>query len=123
MAKQQNSLDKKFEWRQVWHVFDEIGKWIYRLRSILLAIPVIVAAIVLASYNIVNLPEYVGLNLRADGEYATIITRGMAVLSPLALTSVCLLMMFCSKKILYPWLISLFSLILPLIFLFTSTFP
>ena len=97
--------------------------WVYRLRSILLAIPVLVASVVLAVINMGKLPEIVGLNMQSNGEYATAITRGVAVMGPFALTAICLLLMFCSKKVLYPWLISLFSLALPLLFLFTSTFP
>lgn len=96
--------------------------WVYRLRSVVLAIPVLVAAIVLAIYNTAHLPEVIGLNLQANGEYAQTITRGVAVMGPLALTAVCLLLMFCSKRVLYPWLISVFSLVLPLVFLFTSAF-
>lgn len=100
-----------------------IWGWVYRLRSILLAIPVLVASVVLAVVNMSKLPEIVGLNMQSNGEYATAITRGVAVMGPFALTAICLLLMFCSKKVLYPWLISIFSLALPLLFLFTSTFP
>ena len=96
--------------------------WIYRPRSILLAIPVLVASVVLAVVNMSKLPEIVGLNMQSNGEYATAITRGVAVMGPFALTAICLLLMFCSKKVLYPWLISLFSLVLPLLILFTNSF-
>lgn len=99
-----------------------IWRWAYRLRSILLAFPVVVTAVVMAIYNLVNLPEIVGINMQANGEYAMVITRGVAVIGPLALTAICLLLMFCSKKVLYPWLISVFSLVLPLLFLFTTKF-
>jgi len=114
---------KRIDWDMVWFVLQEIGRWAYRLRSILLALPVMVTAVVLAVYNSANLPEFVGLNVQTSGEYVTVITRSAAVLGPLAVTAVCLLLMFCSKKVLYPWLISLFSLVIPLLFLFTSTFP
>ena len=96
--------------------------WIYRLRSVVLAIPVLIASIVLALYNMKNLPEIIGLNMQANGEYTQAITRGVAVMGPFALTFVCLFLMFCSKRVLYPWLISVFSLVLPLVFLFTSAF-
>lgn len=98
-------------------------KWIYRFRSLLLAIPVVFASVILALYNMVKLPPVVGLNMQANGEYAMTVTRMVAVLGPFALTVVCLLLMFCSKKVLYPWLISVFSLILPLVLLFSNTFP
>ena len=100
-----------------------VWSWIYRLRSILLAVPVLVASVILAVINMGRLPEIVGLNMQSNGEYATAITRGVAVMGPFALTAICLLLMFCSKKVLYPWLISIFSLALPLLFLFTNTFP
>ena len=100
-----------------------VWRWVYRLRSILLAFPVVVTAVVMAIYNLTNLPEIVGINMQSNGEYAMVVTRAVAVMGPLALTAVCLLLMFCSKKVLYPWLISLFSLVLPLLFLFITTFP
>ena len=38
-------------------VFAKIGQWIFRLRSVLLAIPVVYAAMRLALYAQQNLPE------------------------------------------------------------------
>ena len=63
-------------WKNFWG-------WVFKLRSVGLAIPVAVAA----------------------------------------LTAVCLLLMFISKKVLYPWLISIFSLVLPILILITNIFP
>ena len=100
-----------------------VWKWVYRLRSVLLAIPVAIGAIVLAIHNQAKLPEMVGINIQATGEYAETVTRSVAVLGPLAVTAVCLLMVFCSRKVLYPWLISLFSLVLPLLIYITNIFP
>ena len=97
-------------------------KWAYRLRSVILAIPVAFGAVVLAIMNQAKLPAQVGINLQANGEYAQMVGKGVAVLGPLAVTAVCLLMMFCSRKVLYPWLISLFSLALPLVILLTNAF-
>lgn len=116
-----NGNDKKREetiarLRSVW-------KWAFRLRSVILAIPVAVGAVVLAIFNQANLPDMVGINMQASGEYAQMVGKGVAVLGPLAVTAVCLLMTFCSRKVLYPWLISLFSLALPLLIYFTNTFP
>lgn len=104
-------------------VFQQIWKWIYRLRSVILAIPVAIGAIILALHNNANLPETVGINIQASGEYAETVSRNVAVLGPLAVTAVCLLMVFCSRKVLYPWLISLFSLVLPLLIYITNIFP
>lgn len=99
-----------------------VWRWVYRLRSVVLAVPVLVAAIFLAVYNMASLPEIIALSMSADGEVTQAITRGVAVMGPLALTAICLLLMFCSKRVLYPWLISLFSLVLPLVFLFMGMF-
>lgn len=104
-------------------VFKAIGTWIYRLRSVLLAIPVVVVAMELARRNMERLPENVGINLLANGEYAQMISRDVAVIGPLAVTAVCLLLMFLSRRVLYPWLISLFSLVLPLLIWVTNVFP
>ena len=102
------------------YVMKEIGRWIYKLRSVFLAIPVAVAAIFLAVRNQVNLPEQVGINLLASGEFEMMISRNVAVLVPLVITVFCLLLMFCSRKVLYPWLISIFSLVLPFVLLLTN---
>lgn len=112
----ENQENKTGTWKTVW-------KWIYRLRSVILAIPVAIGAIVLALQNQANLPETVGINIQATGEYAQTVSRNVAVLGPLAVTAVCLLMVFLSRKVLYPWLISLFSLVLPLLILITNIFP
>lgn len=105
------------------HVFGMIGSTVFKLRKVLMAIPVIIAAVWLALDNYKNLPEQVGIDLQASGEYAQMISRDLAVLGPLAVTAACLLLMFCSRKTLYPWVISLFSLILPLFILLTNIFP
>lgn len=99
-----------------------LWKWAYRLRSVILAIPVAAGAVFLAIYNEATLPAKVGINLQSSGEYAQMVSREVAVFGPLAVTAVCLLMTFCSKKVLYPWLISLFSLVLPLVILLTNAF-
>ena len=99
-----------------------LWKWLYRLRSVVLAIPVAASALFLAIFNQAKLPAQVGIILQENGEYAHMVGKGVAVLGPLALTAVCLLMMFCSRKVLYPWLISLFSLVLPLVVLLTNSF-
>lgn len=105
------------------YVIKVVFKWLYRLRSVLLAIPVAAAAISLAQKNTERLPEMVGINLLATGEYAQMIPRDVAVMGPLAVTAVCLLLMFVSRRVLYPWVISLFTLILPLLIWVTNVFP
>lgn len=98
-------------------------KMAYRLRSILLSLPVAGVAVILALHNLARLPAKVGINIQPDGQYAQMIGKSVAVMGPLALTAVCLLMVLCSKKVLYPWLISLFSLALPLLIYITNVFP
>lgn len=97
-------------------------KWLYRLRSIILSVPVLAIAIILAVHNMNVLPEIVGLNIQSNGEYTQAISKGVAVMGPLALTAVCTLLTICSKKVLYPWLINLLTLALPLVLMFTGAF-
>ena len=96
---------------------------VYRLRSIFLSIPVIIAALRLAAYNSDHLPLLVGLNLQTTGEFAKVISRQTAVTVPLFITGGCLVLMFFSRKTLYPWLISVFSLAIPVLLLITNTYP
>lgn len=104
-------------------VFKETFRWIYRLRSLFLAIPVAFAAINFAIHNMRALPDYVGVNLQATGEYAQYIARSTAVMFPLGVTAVCLVLMFFSRRVIYPWLISIFSLVLPWLIYYTNIYP
>ena len=97
--------------------------WMYRLRSILLAVPVAMAAVILAIRNLAMLPAKVGFDLQATGEFSYLVDKSVAVMGPLAITAVCLLMVFLSKRVVYPWLISLFSLLIPIVILLVNTFP
>lgn len=107
----------------IWEVTRTVCSWAYKLRSVLLAIPVAIGAVVLAIRNMAQLPAQVGINLLASGEFALTISRGVAVMGPLAVTALCLLLMFVSRRVVYPWLISLFSLVLPVLLLVINTFP
>lgn len=100
-----------------------IWRFIYRLRKVIMAIPVGWGAIYLAIYNQSHLPAVVGLNLQNSGDFSIQVVRELAVLGPLALTAVCLLLMFASRRMLTPWLVSLFSLAVPVLILITNTFP
>lgn len=95
----------------------------YRLRKIVLAIPVVYYALKLAGYNGQHLPEQVGLLLLANGDFAYTVSRYLAVTGPLVLTGGCLVMMLFSRKALYPWAISIFTLILPLLLLVSNIYP
>lgn len=104
-------------------VFGGIGTWIYRLRKFLLAAPVVYLAIRLAIYTSAQLPEQVGVFIQSNGQYAMTIPRSLAVYGPLGVTGICLVLMFSSRRTVYPWLISLFSLALPLFMLVCTLFP
>ena len=95
----------------------------YRLRKVVLAIPVVYYALKIAAYNGEHLPEDVGLMLLANGEFAYTVSRYLAVMGPLVLTGGCLVMMLFSRKALYPWAISIFTLILPLLLLVSNLYP
>ena len=108
--------------------FRYICQWVYKLRSVFMAIPVGFAAIILAIYNASHLPEKVAVYFPSfSGDEVLIklteLSRGSAIWIPLLITAGCLLLMFCSRRHTYPWLISIFSLVLPLFFLFVGLFP
>lgn len=104
-------------------VFYYIGLWVYRLRSVLLAIPVIYFALQLARINFEMLPDMVGIGLLSSGDFLYLVAKETAVYGPLALTALCLVMVALSRKTIYPWVISIFTLALPLIILLTNVFP
>lgn len=125
-----SSLQKvKDIWAKVSHVFDIIEevitvivRCIFKLRKIFMAIPVVYLAVQIASLNMERLPEAVGLNIQSSGEFAVMVTREYAVYGPLGLTAFCLLLMFCSRKTLFPWVISIFTLVLPYLIYFTNLY-
>ena len=104
-------------------VINLIGLWLFRLRKFVMAAPVVYYALKLAAYNRQHLPEQVGINLQATGEFAQYISRNLAVTGPLALTAGCLVLMFCSRKAMYSWAISIFTLALPLLLLLSNAYP
>ena len=116
---QQREIRKK----KITSLLSFIGSILFRLRKLVLAAPVVYAAVKLAYYNREHLPEQVGINIQSTGEFAQMITRDMAVMGPLGLTAACLLLMLCSRKALYPWAISIFTLVLPLLILFSNLYP
>lgn len=125
--KQENKLQQLREkcasgMQKTGEVMAVTGKVLYHLRKLVLAVPVIIAAIMLAVHNMNTLPEAVGIDLQANGQFAQTISREMAVYVPLAITGGCLLMMAFSRKVIYPWLISVFSLVLPLLVLALNFF-
>ena len=99
-----------------------ICTWIFRLRKIFMAAPVVYFAVRIAIANMKRLPETVGINLQSSGEFAMMVTRSYAVFGPLSVTAFCLLLMFCSRKTIFPWIISIFTLVLPYLIYFTNMY-
>ena len=97
--------------------------YLVRLRKIFAAIPVAWAAVMLAIRNMIQLPDVVGIGLQIDGSYTLEMGRELAVLGPVAITALCLLLMFCSKRILTPWVVSAVSLLLPVFIWVINVFP
>ncbi len=96
---------------------------VFKLRKIIAAVPVAVGAVYLAIHNEATLSTVVGLGLREDGSFTYQILREVAVLFPLMITAVCLLLMFGSRRILTPWIVSVISLLIPLMIWITNVFP
>lgn len=96
-------------------VIGTLFTWIFKLRKIFMALPVLYAAWELAKRNMEELPEVVGFDIQSTGEFAQMVSRDTAVYGPFALTIVCVVLMLMSRKTIYPWLISIFTLVLPLL--------
>jgi hypothetical protein len=73
--------------------------------------------------NMTKLPDSVGINLLADGSFSLMIPKIAAVLGPLGVTALCVFLMLGAKKTMYPWLISLFTLVLPVLIYVTNVYP
>ena len=67
--------------------------------------------------------QTVGKINRVISTIAQYISRDLAVMGPLALTGGCLILMFCSRKAMYSWAISIFTLALPLLLLLSNAYP
>lgn len=98
-----------------------IVKYISKMRKVFMAVPVGAAAVWLALYNESHLPAIVGLDLQENGEFSIEVLRELAVLGPVAVTAFCLLLMFCSRRTLTPWFVSIVSLAVPVVILITNT--
>lgn len=109
--------------QKIWTVVCIAGKWLYLLRKVFLAVPVLYFAIKLAVYNHAHLPETVGFLLQADRSFLMEFSRGAAVYGCVGVTMFCLVMMFLSRKALYSWAISVFTLVLPVLLLASNLYP
>ena len=108
--------------KKIEEIFGFVFRLIFRLRKIFMAAPVVYAAVLIARKNMERLPEMVGFNLQTTGEFAAMVSRNYAVYGPLALTGFCLLLMFCSRKTVFPWVVSIFSLAVPYLIYLTNLF-
>ena len=107
-------------YRKVSRVIDFLCKWVYRLRKVIMAAPVVYYALKLAGENAERLPKTVGLDLQATGEFAHTVSRTVAVQGPLMITAAALVLMFLSKKAVFPWIVSVLTLALPYLIYFTN---
>ena len=101
-------------------VIEFLCKWVYRLRKVIMAAPVVYCALKLARENADRLPKMVGLDLQSTGEFAYTVSRTVAVQGPLLITTAALALMFLSKKAVFPWIVSLLTLTLPYLIYFTN---
>lgn len=112
-----------------------IWSYIYKLRAVFLAVPVAVIAAVEAVINMGRLPalvEFTTLAIEKGAEDALFgsvvlsvqqVSREIAVFGPLLLTVVCILLLLCSKRTLYPWIISVFTLCVPILIYYLNVYP
>ena len=105
------------------NICEEAWVYIFHFRKVLLSVPVVGMSIYLARLNWTQLPDQVGLSLMSNGQFAQTVAKEAAVYGPMGVTAVCLALMICSRRALYPWLISVFTLVLPLLILITNLFP
>lgn len=110
------------------NTFLYICQWVFKLRSVFMAIPVVFAAIVLAIRNSTQLPEKISVYFPSTSAEKVVVKlteldRGTAVTIPLLITAACIALMCCSRRTVYPWIISIFSLALPLFFWFVGMYP
>lgn len=117
------ALEKKQGKNSSKSVISAVLSFIYKLRKLIMAIPVVYGAVWIAIYNGQHLPVEVGLFLQNNGYFLRMIDRGTAVFIPLVVTFGCLALMMFSKKAMYAWAISIFSLALPLLILISNIYP
>ena len=107
-------------YRKASKIIDQVCDWGFRLRKVIMAVPVIYYALKLAKENAGRLPKEVGLNLLSNGEFAHTVSRTVAVQGPLLITAAALALMFISRKTVFPWVVSILTLALPYLIYFTN---
>lgn len=99
-----------------------IFRFCFKIRKIVMAAPVVYYAIKFARENAQRLPDAVGLNIQSNGQFAVMVTKNYAIYGPLGVTLFCLMLMFFSKKATFPWIISIFTLVLPWLIYLTNLY-
>ncbi len=100
-----------------------IGKYIVKLWPVIISIPVAVVAVILAIKNAARLPDTVGINLLSTGDFGLLMPKLIVVLIPLLLTGICIVLTIFSKRTLFPWLVSVFTLVLPILIWISNIYP
>ena len=103
--------------------FQKLWVQIRKNKKALQILPVAIIALLQAAINLFALPALVGFGMDVTGEFAFELIREIAVIGPLLITSICLLLMYISKRTLTPCMVSWFSLLIPILILLTNTFP
>ena len=115
--------------------FGLLGSYLFKLRAVFMAIPVAVIAVIQAMINMERLPdtlEYTMLGIDFNATQTLFgpvvmnveqIGRELAVMGPLVLTAACLLFTIFSKRTLFPWIISIFTLLIPTLLYLTTQYP
>ena len=101
----------------------EHWRWSLELRKVILAFPVVAAMLYLAEECRKRLPDLVGVNLLTNGQFEKLVQRETAIDVMMGITILCLICMAISRKTIYPWLISIFSLLLPILLMVTNMLP
>ena len=114
---------------------EKLGQYIFKLRALFMAIPVAVIAVVEAMINMARLPdtlEYATIGLDFDATQTLFgpfimhieqMSRETAVMGPLILTAACLVFTIFSKRTLFPWIISIFTLVVPMLLYLMTQYP
>ena len=116
-------LKTKEVFRKIGRVFYIIGRVLFHMRKIFLTLPVAWAAFKVYTYAKEMLPEDVGVWLLESGEYQFTLDREASLMSCLAVTAACLVLMFLSRRTILPWVVSLFTLVLPFVLVLSNMYP
>ena len=108
---------------KVGKVLRTVGQVLFHSRKLVLTVPVVLLGWKVLGYAREHLPEDVGILLKESGDFHYIISKSTALSCCLGITGFCLLMMILSRKTVYPWIITMFTLVLPLFLVVTNIFP